>query len=208
MLIFDIQYFGNLYYYKLLFNRSYIIFDQYEPHQKKSFNNRCTIAGANGPILLSIPLQKGRIQTTPLKDIRISNDENWQKRHWRSILSSYNASPWFSFYRDSMADVFSRPHTFLMDWNLSCLDWTIRQMRMTLHYELNGQDNRPDLSGVAKQPVRPKTEGVNLNIRYQQVFESRHGFIPGLSILDLLFCTGPKTSVALLKSGDLNQLEE
>ena len=38
------------------------------------------------------------------------------------------------------------------------------------------------------------------NLEYTQVFSPKHGFIPNLSILDLLFNLGPETSEFLRKS--------
>src|SRR5436305_332161 len=109
MLIVDVQYFGSINYYKKVITSSYVLFEQYERHQKTGFLNRCTIAGANGPITLSVPLEGGRDQKTEVRDIRICNEEDWQKRHWKSIVSTYNRSPWFEYLRDEMADLYKRP---------------------------------------------------------------------------------------------------
>ncbi|MEJ7767903.1 MAG: WbqC family protein, partial [Chitinophagaceae bacterium] len=195
-----IQYFGNIYYFKILLQTSDIIFDQYEAHRKTSFNNRCLIAGANGPILLSIPLQQGRLQKTILKDIRISKDEKWQQRHWRSIVSSYNPSPWFNHYSDKMAQLFSLPFEFLIDWNLACLEWTLQVLKAGVDYRLNKEN---ELAGpMADYASRKKQDIQHLpDLRYQQVFEDRNGFIPGLSIIDVLFCEGPQRSRSLLTLG-------
>lgn len=197
---FDIQYFGSFNYYKLLFNESYVILDQYEPNKKTSFNNRCLIAGANGPILLSIPLEKGRLQTLPIKDIRISHAEKWQKKHWRSILSAYNASPWFYNYRDSLAELYVTSFTFLIDWNLCCLDWILQKMKVDLNYGLTSHSSEARYRNTERPGIGCGSD-VSLAVHYPQVFENKHGFIPGLSILDLLFCTGPKAAVDLLKNG-------
>src|SRR6186997_2705706 len=96
----DIQYFGNLSYYKMLYSSKYVVLELYDEHKKLSFSNRCVIVGANGPLTLSIPLQKGRNQKTIMKEIRIANEEKWQKDHWKGIVSCYNGSPWFRYLDD------------------------------------------------------------------------------------------------------------
>ena len=98
-LIIESQSFYPVIFYKNSSQFSYILFDQYESYQKMSFRNRFMIAGANGIISLTVPLENGREQKRLMKDVRISNAHSWQKQHWKTIESCYNKSPWFEFYR-------------------------------------------------------------------------------------------------------------
>jgi hypothetical protein len=203
VILIDNQYFANIIYYKNIVNCSNIIIEQYDEHQKKSFCNRCAIFGANGQINLSIPLEKGRSQKTISRDLRISNDENWQLRHWRSIVSCYNNSPWFKFISDNMADIYFTRFEFLLDWNLACLDWTLRVMKLEFSYSLTSEWVRMPPPGISdfRNMVRPGKPNGERATRYPQVFENKFGFIPGLSILDLICCEGPKGAALLLKNG-------
>src|SRR6202000_2717684 len=97
-LISDIQYFAPVIFYKISYKFSYITFEQCETYQKMSFRNRCRIAGAEGPIDLSIPLVKGRDQRSLTRDVRIADDLDWQGQHWKTIASCYSRSPFFEFY--------------------------------------------------------------------------------------------------------------
>src|ERR1700722_15070530 len=121
-LIIESHYFSPLIFYKSSFDFTNIKFEQYESFQKMSFRNRCVITGANGNIILSIPLQNGREQKTLMKDVKISEALHWQKGHLKTIESCYNRSPWFEFYKDELHELYSRQFGFLLDWNLSCLD--------------------------------------------------------------------------------------
>ena len=94
-LIIDNQYFGTINYIKILFQFSNIKIEQYESYQKMSFRNRCMVAGSNGVVHLSVPLEKGRGQKELMKDVRISHSANWQVQHWRTIESFYSRSPIF-----------------------------------------------------------------------------------------------------------------
>jgi hypothetical protein len=197
----DIQYLGNITYYKGISNGSNIIFEQYDTHKKKNFANRCIIAGANGRINLSVPLQQGRSQKTITKDVRISNAENWKLRHWRSIISSYNNSPWFKYFNDDLAVLFNRRFDFLLDWNLACLNWTLKHLKLDLEYQLT-QEWKENWSGMQdfRNVIVPDKDQPASKIRYPQVFENKLGFMPDLSILDLLCCEGPKSALGLLKN--------
>jgi hypothetical protein len=158
-----------------------------------SFRNRCIIAGANGPISLSVPLEFGRDQKKPMKDVRISNQQPWQKQHWKSIVSSYNRSPWFEFYRDELGEIYKKPFTFLLDWDLACFEWSIRKLGLSITISATdrfAERYDPDEWIDLRNRLVPKNYPDFDQVKYKQVFEERIGFIPNLSILDLLFCEG------------------
>jgi hypothetical protein len=210
-LLIDLQYFAPIISYKISYNFSNIIFEQYENYQKMSFRNRCQIAGAEGVIELSVPLLNGRDQKTLMKDVRISTRQPWQAQHWKTIVSCYNRSPWFDFYQDELEQLYRRRFDFLMDWNGACFEWSLKALglpisvTLTESYQKNYEgDEYADWRGRIMPKNRAdiwaalwgdKTAGENPAEKtgvkpYYQVFAERTGFIPNLSILDLLFCEG------------------
>jgi hypothetical protein len=194
ILITEFQYFPSIILYKNLYKFSNIVFEQYECYQKMSFRNRCRIAGAGGAIDLSIPLEKGRDQRSLIRDVRISGARPWQAEHWKTILSCYSRSPWFEFYRDGLEELYRRPAVFLMDWNLTCFEWSIRVLDLPLEISLTDAFHKtyPEEGWVDRRgKILPKMQAAEATQPiYRQVFEERTGFLPGLSILDLLFCEG------------------
>ncbi|WP_276485934.1 WbqC family protein [Paraflavitalea pollutisoli] len=169
-----------------------------------SFRNRLVLAGAGGPVSLSIPLEEGRGQRKMTKDVRIANRYSWQSQHWKTIVSCYNRSPWFEFYRDELESLYSRQVNFLVDWNMACWEWTIRQLGWSTSISLTTQPVEKievtewlDL----RNEVLPKNihQRFRSPVLYRQVFEDRTGFLPHCSILDLLCCEG-KNARALLKA--------
>src|ERR1700678_2848497 len=122
-LLTDIQYFPSVIFYRISYNFRHIVFEQYETYQKMSFRNRCQVMGSQGMVELSIPLAGGRGQKTLIKDVRIDTGQNWQAQHWKAIVTCYNRSPWFGFYRDERGALYRRPADFLMGWDLGCLEW-------------------------------------------------------------------------------------
>ena len=176
-----------------------------EHYQKSSLRNRCYIAGPNGIQRLSIPLVKGKHQQTPIREVRISYDEPWQRQHWRSIKTAYGNAPFFEHFADQLSRFYERPYPFLFDFNLDLLQFIFQeklgwQGRFVLtdtyhppHDFSGGTDFRSAFS--AEQDEWPSSFQPR---RYAQVFMEKSGFIPNLSLLDLLFCCG-KQSGDILK---------
>lgn len=195
ILVSDLEYFAPSIFYFRLSEVSNCIFDQYEPYRKMSFRNRCTLAGANGPVHLSIPLLGGRNQKTLMKEIRILNSDNWRDRHWKTITSVFNKSPWFEYYRDELERLYSSKHDWLIEWNFACFEWVADKLSINASVSLSTEycKNYP---AIEYEDWRSRLLPSSINDkyphtpRYPQVFEERHGFIPNLSILDYLFCAG------------------
>ena len=204
-LIIDSQYFPSVIFYKISYKYSYLLFEQYETYQKMSFRNRCVIAGATGVQALSIPLAGGREQKTLMRDIRVDSRRDWQRDHWRTITACYNRSPWFDHYREGLETLYRRRADFLLDWNLGCLEWSLRALGLTKRIGLTdryetGYD--PEKTVDWRGKILPRNRGSWEEVaRYQQVFGDRTGFIPDLSILDLLFCEG-KEAISYIREGD------
>jgi len=222
-LIIDIQYFASVNLYKSLHKFSNIVFEQYETYQKMGFRNRCQVAGAEGMINLSVPLVGGRDQKVLVKDVRISGRQRWAAQHWKTIVSCYSRSPWFEFYRDELEGLYGRRFDFLLDWDLACFDWSLRALGMSVPVALTdrwekayGDAGMIDWRGQLLPKNRERgfiTAGVETGVeggcdgagtggeirQYRQVFEERIGFIPNLSILDLLFCEG-KNAIRYIQS--------
>ncbi|MDB5211387.1 MAG: hypothetical protein JWQ30_2214, partial [Sediminibacterium sp.] len=193
-LIIDIQYFGTINYINTLFQFSNIKIEQYESYQKMSFRNRCMVAGSNGLVNLSVPLEKGRGQKELMKDVRISHSANWQVQHWRTIESCYSRSPFFEFYRDAVWGLLEKKETFLLDLNLSILEWLKSVLKMQYSLCLTDtyvKEYPPEVTDLRNTEFPKNYQNSPRDLRYTQVFEDRIGFVPNISILDLIFCCGP-----------------
>jgi WbqC-like protein family len=217
-LIIDIQYFPSIILYKNLYKFSNIVFDQYETYQKMGFRNRCQIAGAQGVVNLSVPLAQGRDQKTLVREVRISYRQPWAAQHWKTIVSCYSRSPWFDHYRDELEGLYRRRFDFLVDWDLACFDWSLRVLGLGIPVGLTEgwvKDYSPTEAVDWRGELRPKDRAGARDVlpgegapagnakgepfQYRQVFEERTGFIPNLSILDLLFCEG-KNAIRYIRS--------
>ncbi len=171
-----------------------VMFDIHENYQKMSGRNRYRLSGSNNAVLLSVPLQNGRNQNIPIADVRIANDQKWQVQHWRTLVSVYNRSPYFFHYEPSLRPLYEQEFVSLVNFNRASVQWVKQQIGLTYEETLTS-DYQKDYPGFTDL-----REGKNIPVsqrKYYQVFEDRVGFIPALSILDLLFSEGPHTAAWL-----------
>jgi hypothetical protein len=186
-------YFGPIDYFANVFQAEETRIEVEENYQKQSYRNRCSIYGANGKLDLNVPVTHnktiGKRLTT--KEALIANEFNWQKLHWKSIESAYRTSPFFEFYEDDLRPLFEKKHKFLLDLNFEVLEtlqdllqeeWNISK---TTEYEMS-----PEGIIDLRKEFSPKKETKIAIPEYTQVFSNKLGFIPNLSILDLIFMEG------------------
>ncbi len=204
---FTSAYLAPVQYYSKLVHYSDVFIETHDNYIKQTYRTRCDIAGANGRLTLSIPVDKGNMLKCLTKDIRISYAENWQRIHWRSIESAYRTSSFFDYYEDDFRPFYEKKFNFLFDFNeqlrelvLSLLDLDINT-KYTDKYEVNLLENEIDL----REKIHPKkdflTEDPHFKpTAYYQVFEQKNGFLPNLSIIDLLFNMGNETRIVLRNS--------
>ncbi len=190
-------YFAPIRYFSKLAAYPEIYFEQHENFIKQTYRNRAVVLGANGPISLIVPVEKGRGPKIKIKDLRIAYDEEWQRNHWRTIFSAYNSSPFFEYYADDLEPFFRRKQAFLFDYNQQITEaiLEILEIQATLNYtEEFGKV--PENCLNFREQISPKTHKTNVDPNfssqeYTQVFSEKFGFTPDLSILDLLFNEGP-----------------
>ncbi len=176
-----------------------ILFEKQEHFQKMSDRNRYCISGSNNSILLTIPLVNGRNQAAPIQQVQILNDGKWQVQHWRTLVSVYNRSPYFYHYEATLKQLFDTEYDKLTDFNMAALNWVRQQMK--LNYQAAATDSYVKYYGHEYTDLRGWKNDLVPEELYYQVFEDRIGFVPGLSILDLLFSEGPRSADWLRKQG-------
>jgi hypothetical protein len=177
-----------------------VILEAHENYTKQTCRNHCSIYGPNGLQVLSVPVNKVNGNHTLITDIRISYSEPWQQMHRRSMESAYRNSPFFLYYQDYFMPFYEKKVPFLFDLNLQILETVFRILRIerkisqTLSYERFPSD----VTDQRELLVSKHHRGVM--VPYTQVFGSRSGFLPDLSIIDLLFNLGPDSLEYLQKT--------
>jgi hypothetical protein len=197
-----LTYLGNILYYAHLIQGGCTI-DIHSHYIKQTYTNRCSILTANGIQDLTIPILKPK-EKTPIKEIQISTHDNWQQLHWRTIQSAYNSSPFFEYFCDDYTHFYEKKYNFLIDFNLEIQQKTLELLNFTkIDFSLSdcyneiSNFNTKDLREV----INPKKFNVSLydefNNPYYQIFDSKFGFTPNLSIIDLLFNMGNESRIYL-----------
>lgn len=191
------HYLPSIAYFAALLRYPKIIVEEAENYQKGTYRNRCHLAGANGWLRLSIPLAGGKHQQQPVAEVRIDNHHNWQTQHWRSIQSAYGKTPFFEHYADDFLPLYQQTATHLVDWNKRLLNALMEALDLEIQLESSTSYQptlAPDIKDL-RNVIHPKRDlPPCFSLRpYPQAFLEKHGFIPNLSILDLLFCMGPQS---------------
>ena len=173
-----------------------------ENYIKQTYRNRCVLAAANGPLTLSVPIVKPDELKCPTKDIRISDHGNWRHLHWNALVSAYNMSPFFEYYADDFAPFYERRFTFLFDFNeaLRQLICGLIDLQPQVHYTDSYQPVVNHDFRESIRPRRPEPDVAFHPVPYYQVFQEKFGFLPNLSIVDLLFNMGPESLLVLRRS--------
>lgn len=159
--------------------------------QKQTNRNRMYIYSPNGIQLLQIPIQHNKGIHQKTRDVKIEYSFNWQKQHWKSLEAAYRSSPFFEYFEDELLPIYTKQPTFLMDLNLEI--WELIQTLLGTqikHSATSEYFHTPDPSITDYRKLIDGKKHPYQNTPYHQVFEEKHGFIPNLSILDLLFNEG------------------
>lgn len=209
-------YFGPVQWYQKL-NRHRCIIEQHDNFVKQTYRNRCVIASANGPQTLTVPIERYDGMKCAMRDIRISDHGNWRHLHWQALVSAYGETPFFEYYADDIRPFFEEHRwKYLLDFNLDithtlCSLLDVRpDLTLSDHYidadeticsgggldgaaEGLGSSSACSLFVDYRDAIRPKhpLPDAEFEVRpYYQVRAQRHGFLPNLSVLDLLFNEG------------------
>ncbi len=195
-LLLSTAYFAPIQYYSEIVKARIVYIEQFENFIKQTFRNRCVVLGGNGPIQLIVPVVKGRGPKILIRDLKISYDTGWQRNHWRTIFSAYSPSPFFEYYKDYIHPFFIEKHRFLLDFNLKIHETICELLELENLAELTpGFEKVPEGTLNFREAISPKNKAQTRQFfqqaKYTQVFSEKLGFVPNLSILDLLFNVGP-----------------
>jgi len=203
MLLLSTAYFAPIQYYLKLVQYDNVFIERHENYNKQSYRNRCTIYTANGLLDLVVPVVKTGELKMPITEVEISYEALWQKLHFKAIESAYRRSPFYEYYIDDLTVFFNARHRYLYEFNMDIMRTVCSLMKIPFHVQesreyMKSAEGMVDLrNGIHPKARRQQTDVNFVPPRYTQVFADKWGFKPNLSILDLLFNTGPEAKELL-----------
>ncbi|MBD1425285.1 WbqC family protein [Sphingobacterium arenae] len=182
------------YFHTIQQNEQPLVMERYEHYPKQTYRTRTKIATANGVLDLIVPILHGRKDHVRMKDIRINYDFNWQRLHWLSIQTAYRSSAYFEYYEDDFVRFYEQRYDYLLDFNIEQLQLLLKSLKiqrsLTFTETYTPRVERLDY----RETIHPKKASILKSPKpYYQVFEDKHGFLPDLSVVDLLFNQGPQS---------------
>ena len=206
-------------FHKIALADEFVFMDDVQ-YLKKDWNNRNRIKGPHGEIWLTVPVKKCPTGTN-LKDVEIFNHpkekQNWAVQHWKSIQSSYSKTSFFKEYMDFFEEMYlQRKWESLSELCLYQLRYFLKRLNINvkihIQSELGYKGAKSDLildmclkhkatvnvfGSLGRDYVkRENFERNGIGIYFQSFhppsYEQRFPpYVPGLSIIDLLFNCGP-----------------
>ncbi|MBU1627681.1 WbqC family protein [bacterium] len=186
-------------------------------YDKGSWRNRNRIRTKEAWCWLTVPVYLKGHSKEKILDIKIDNTKQWKSRQQNLIRASYNKAPFFDKYFDPLKDILNKDWDFLVDLDIELINWIVKELGIqkkilySHDLKLDGTRSTMRLISICKQLDSDtylsgsrgrnyiqedifKKEGVKLEYHdydhpiYIQQFD---GFIPYMSIIDLLFNIGP-----------------
>lgn len=196
-------YWAPISYYTALYRHGGAVIEQHDAYIKQTYRNRCTIVGAQGVQVLTVPIEKPAPRML-MRDIRISDHGNWRHLHRSAIASAYGSSPFYEYYADDINRFYEQRYDYLIDYNCAQIESVCAWLGINLDISRSDSYLSATPGDVVdlREAIHPKHPDMErlaayMPKPYYQVFSARHGFMPDLSILDLL-CNMGNESLLLL----------
>ena len=207
-------YLAPIQYYQKLASYPQCVIEKYDHYIKQTYRNRCYIAGAEGIHNLTIPITKPSTEKCYMRDIQISEHGNWQHMHWNAIISAYNNTPYFEFYESDFAPFYhNNKYQYLCDFNEALQELICKLIDLDINYTYTKEYKEAFSEAEIdfREIIHPKKDFSIADkefdvVPYYQIFQEKHGFIPNLSIIDLLFNKGSE-SIFYLDKSLINQIK-
>lgn len=195
---------GSVGYYAALLAARRVVIDTGERRLPlRHSHHRYAIAGPNGVSRLTVPLVGDTVALgIPLAEVRISEHARWRHQHWGALMAAYGKSPYYEHLAPALhAILVEGAQTHLLDLNRALHDLVVDFMELpiTTVYEEVEPDSQLEANDWRKLLGTKRGDLLPLdNVPYYQPWADRHGFTPGMSILDLLMNEGREGIFTLL----------
>ncbi|MDU0371724.1 WbqC family protein [Hymenobacter endophyticus] len=201
--LFESQYNPPAAFFSALLGADALWLETQDHYHKQTYRNRCLILTAQGVQALTVPVIDGnRSEKVLTSAIEIDYRQNWVHRHWRTLQTAYGGTPYFEYYADYLHDIYAQKLPHLFELNTALLHFYFRCLRLRLPIHLTTEYVSPAPDSLIRSfthslldrrdwltPKAAAEPDRTSGRPYAQSFGK--DFVPGLSILDLLFMQGP-----------------
>lgn len=178
---------------------------------------------------ITIPFFKEEYKRLPYREIKINDAISWKERQLNFIKENYKYSVYYEEVMNIVCRVLKESHVFLCDLTIDTIRvlcdvfdiHTELVLQSDLQYPRDSKKNQLVLelcksvnadfylsgNGARKYMELEPFENESIHVEFQQfnqsIYTQMHSvsvFIPGLSILDMLFSIGIEQSVLLFKN--------
>jgi len=214
------------YIHKIAVSDIFVILDNIQ-FNKNGWQNRNKIKAPQGAQVLTVPVLHKQAQM--LSEVQTDAKQPWRRKHLKSLQAAYSKAPFYTRYIGFFEELYAREWTRLNDLNYEILQYgvktlgietrIVRSSDIAMRGEASGRlvalcedfGAHTYLSGsfaVEEYLDRALFDkaGVKVGIQefvcpeYSQLYH-KAGFVPELSIVDLMFNCGPE-SLNVLLSGN------
>lgn len=219
------------YFHKIANADIFVVLDNIQ-FNKNGWQNRNKIKNANGWMYLTVPIIHKYQQK--IDEVMINNNKNWGKKHWHALKTNYSKAKYFNMHAEFFYKIYEKHWTKLADINYEILFYLLKSLKIDTKIiksselkNIEGEDTLrlinickmlgadSYLSGAYALEVYLDADlfqkhGIKLLLQdwhcpgYKQLFP-KSGFIPDLSIIDLLFNEGENSLEILNKDGRIRE---
>lgn len=194
-------YFAPISQYMAILQNDAIVFEVEDNFQKQTYRNRCYIYASLGKLQMNVPIIRTHdsMIKQKTKDTKVDNEYAWQKRQLKTLQAAYRSSPYYEFYEDDIMPIFETKHNFLQDLNIKTHEFILDALLEDISFSKTTEYLKEPIMKDSRILATPKFKSPFEFKPYTQVFDDKYGFIPNLSILDLIFMEGPN-AISYLKN--------
>lgn len=179
-------------YFHRMISADEVLVEREENYIKQTYRNRCYILGSSGPHLLTVPVCLGSFHKTPVRDLRIDYSKRWQQVHRGAIMSAYRSSPYYMYYHQAIDDIIMKGCRFLIDLNMNLLESVLEIIKLDVNVSYTEKFEPPDNHAFDyRYKISPKRSAEYEPEPYTRVFGGADDMAGCISIIDLIFNTGP-----------------
>lgn len=193
-------YFGSVEHYRVLARHPRVIIDTGEHYERQSYRTRTSIVGPNGRQDLTVQIARRSGEKMPMHGVGLSYVETWPQQHLHALRSAYGNTPWSIHFMDAIEAVVMTRYDRLVDLDLATMRLGMQWLGLRTEVVVSPTYVDPEAAPPATyldlrstlHPKRPLPAEAGPTAPYTQLFADRHGFVPRMSVIDLVCNRGPE----------------